>query len=142
MPAAAIAGCVVVGVISVIAAIAVAGGAGLAPNGITHLTASYSDCISAIRRAGAKRARTSAAAAVAEPLALRRVVEQLARSPSPAPPASPGATSRPVSPSRMISGSPPWAAATTAQPAAAASSAALGSGSGAVEGTAITSAAP
>jgi thiol:disulfide interchange protein len=35
MPTAAIAGCVVVGVISVIAAIAVAGGAGLAPNGIT-----------------------------------------------------------------------------------------------------------
>jgi membrane associated rhomboid family serine protease len=35
MPAAAIAGCVVVAVISVIAAIAVAGGAGIAPNGIT-----------------------------------------------------------------------------------------------------------
>jgi membrane associated rhomboid family serine protease len=35
MPAAAIAGCVVVAVISVIGAIAVAGGAGLAPNGVT-----------------------------------------------------------------------------------------------------------
>jgi membrane associated rhomboid family serine protease len=35
MPTAAIAGCVVVGVVSVIAAIAVAGGTGLAPNGIT-----------------------------------------------------------------------------------------------------------
>jgi membrane associated rhomboid family serine protease len=35
MPTAAIAGCVVVGVISVIAAIAVAGSAGLAPNGLT-----------------------------------------------------------------------------------------------------------
>jgi membrane associated rhomboid family serine protease len=35
MTTAAIAGCVVVGVVSVIAAIAVAGGAGLAPNGIT-----------------------------------------------------------------------------------------------------------
>jgi membrane associated rhomboid family serine protease len=35
MPAAALAGCAVVGVVSVIAAIAVAGGPGLAPNGIT-----------------------------------------------------------------------------------------------------------
>jgi membrane associated rhomboid family serine protease len=35
MPAAAIAGCIVVAVVSVIAAIAVAGGTGLAPNGIT-----------------------------------------------------------------------------------------------------------
>ena len=35
MPNAALAGCVVVGVVSVIAAIAVAGGTGLAPNGIT-----------------------------------------------------------------------------------------------------------
>jgi membrane associated rhomboid family serine protease len=35
MPAAAIAGCVVVAVISVIAAIAVAGGTGLTPNGVT-----------------------------------------------------------------------------------------------------------
>jgi membrane associated rhomboid family serine protease len=35
MPAAAIAGCVVVAVVSVIAAIAVSGGVGLAPNGIT-----------------------------------------------------------------------------------------------------------
>jgi membrane associated rhomboid family serine protease len=35
MPTAAIAGCAVVGVVSVIAAIAVAGGTGLAPNGIT-----------------------------------------------------------------------------------------------------------
>jgi membrane associated rhomboid family serine protease len=35
MPAAAIAGCVVVAVVSVIAAIAVAGSAGLAPNGLT-----------------------------------------------------------------------------------------------------------
>jgi membrane associated rhomboid family serine protease len=35
MPAAAIAGCVVVGVISVIAAIAVSSGTGIAPNGIT-----------------------------------------------------------------------------------------------------------
>jgi hypothetical protein len=35
MPAAAIAGCMVVAVISVIAAIAVAGGQGLTPNGLT-----------------------------------------------------------------------------------------------------------
>jgi hypothetical protein len=34
MSAAAIAGCVVVGVISVVAAIAVAGGQGLTPNGV------------------------------------------------------------------------------------------------------------
>jgi membrane associated rhomboid family serine protease len=35
LPAAAVAGCLMVGVISVIAAIAVAGGAGIAPNGLT-----------------------------------------------------------------------------------------------------------
>jgi membrane associated rhomboid family serine protease len=35
MPAAALAGCAVVGVVSVIAAIAVAGGTGIAPNGLT-----------------------------------------------------------------------------------------------------------
>ena len=64
------------------------------------------------------------------------------RSRAPARPGRWASTSSPVSPSRRISGRPPWSLATTQQPAAAASSAALGSGSGCLLGTAITSAAP
>ena len=62
----------------------------------------------------------------AEPLPLGGVVQQLGGRDRASAPASPGGTSRPVWPSRMISGRPPWALAITAQPAAAASIAASG----------------
>ena len=88
-----------------------------------------------------KRARTSTAAAAPRRSRGSRSPRSWASARASAA-GSPGGTSRPVSPSRMISGSPPWFAATTQQPAAAASSAALGSGSGGVEGTTTTSAAP
>ena len=55
--------------------------------------------------------------------------------------ASPGGTSRPVSPSRTTSATPPWAEATTGRPAAPASIATSPRGSGRVDGTTATSAA-
>ena len=96
------------------------------------------------RAAGPRRSCAWGRSAVRRPRRPRRrgARGRRRRSPPPAPLDRRGGTSSPVSPSRRISGRPPCALATTQQPAAAASSAALGSGSGCLLGTAITSAAP